>query len=254
MTEPLVNIVGVHKSYDKGRRKVLRGVDLQIEVGHALGLTGPSGVGKSTLANLLLGMDQPDSGAVMVDGQKTSGLAKYARRNMLRKVQIIWQDPRTRLNPFMEVVRQVAEPLIAFRLCSAKHALKKAGELLAAVGLEAEFAKRRPGELSGGQCQRVAIARALALEPKLLICDEAMASLDPVGKKQICVLLDDLRREKGIALLVISHDLGVIGNICSETAVMVSGRLAAHGTTREVFDNHNHSFIRALAAAQPKLP
>ena len=252
MAETLVRLEGVRKAYGKGGLEVLRGVDLEIAPGQALGLTGPSGVGKSTLANLLLGLERPDAGRVIINGRDTAQLDKRARHQMLRMVQIIWQDPRTRLNPFMSVSEQVAEPLVAFDICPPRQAGDRALRLLADVGLDAELGPRRPGELSGGQCQRAAIARALALEPRLLICDEAMASLDPVGKKQICGLLDSLRRERGIALLVISHDLGVLEKLCPTTVVMADGSVVAHGSSKDLLISPDHDFIRELAAAQPR--
>ncbi len=250
MAESLVRLEGVRKAYGKDGPKVLRGVDLEIAPGQAMGLTGPSGVGKSTLANLLLGLERPEAGRIVINGRNTARLGKTARRQLLREIQIIWQDPRTMLNPFMSVSEQVAEPLVAFNICPPRQAGDRALRLLADVGLDAELGGHRPGELSGGQCQRAAIARALALEPRLLICDEAMASLDPVGKKQICGLLDSLRRERGIALLVISHDLSVLEKLCPTTVIMVDGTVVAHGPSKDLFTSPDHAFLRELAAAQ----
>ena len=228
MIPPVMQMRGVSKAYpdDKGRpRPVLERVSLSLAPGEALGLVGPSGAGKSTLARLALGVERPDQGSVLVKGKDIERIFARARRRLMREVQIIWQDPTVYLNPFQPVLRSIAEPLEAFELAHGSRARARGLELMALVGLSPDLAGRLPRELSGGQCQRVGIARALALAPSVLICDEALVSLDLPAQVRTLHLLSRLRDELGLSLLFISHDEDLVGKLCARCLRLEQGGL-----------------------------
>lgn len=229
MTKPLLQMIGVSKRYRSNHRRgavrAVSGVDLSIDRGEALGLVGESGAGKSTLARLALGLERPDEGMVLFRGQNLAEGGRGQRRLFLQEIQIIWQDPFIYLNPYQSAVQSIAEPLEVFKKHDRQRCGQRAFELMEMVGLSATLGGRRPFELSGGQCQRVAIARALALEPSLLICDEALVGLDLPQQVRILELLRSLQRELQLSLLFISHDLSLVHKICSCMATMRDGRI-----------------------------
>jgi len=227
--------------------QAVRGVDLAIDRGAALGLVGESGCGKSTVARSVVGLQRPTSGAILFDGHDaTRGRGARERQ---RRVSIVFQDPYASLDPRLPISDSVVEPLaIAGGLKPRQRRMRALGAF-EAVGLESTHFHRYPHELSGGQRQRVAIARALVLEPELLVCDEPTSALDLSVRAQIVNLLIDLRARYGLALLFISHDLAVVRKLVDEVAVMYLGRIVERGPRDAIFDAPRHPYPRALLSA-----
>ncbi|ORE94608.1 oligopeptide/dipeptide ABC transporter ATP-binding protein-like protein [Stappia sp. 22II-S9-Z10] len=224
----------------------LAGVDLAIRPGSAIGLVGESGSGKSTLARLLLGIEQPTGGAVLFDGKPLGALS---RRAVARRVQPVFQDPFGSLNPSHGVAEIIGLPLAVHRVGDKAARAARVAELIDQVGLPRRVADARPRELSGGQRQRVAIARALAIRPDVLVCDEPTSALDVSVQAQILNLLADLRRETGVALLLISHNLSVVGHLCERVAILYLGRVVEEGPAADVLAAPRHPYAKALAAS-----
>jgi oligopeptide/dipeptide ABC transporter ATP-binding protein len=219
--------------------------------GKTLALVGESGSGKTTAARILLGLDTPNTGSVEILGQ-TLGTLKHEQMRLLRRqIQVVQQDPFSQLNRRHSVQRIIEGPLLAFNIGDKESRKKKTIELLEAVGLEKEHLRRRPHELSGGQCQRVAIARALALDPKIVVLDEAVSALDVSVRAQVLNLLRKLQQERGLTYLFITHDLGVAHYVADEIAVMFRGRIVERGTREDVFKNSQHHYTIGLLASVP---
>jgi peptide/nickel transport system ATP-binding protein len=231
--------------------RAVDGVSLVLHPGQTLGLVGESGCGKSTLARCVAGLLEPTAGTVLLDGQPVAGMGAGARRARARVVQMIFQDPFGALNPRLTVARIVEEPLTVHRIGDAAARRARVADLLDRVGLSAAQGGRFPHELSGGQRQRVAIARALALEPRLIVCDEAVSALDVSIQAQVLNLLADLQAQLGLAYLFISHDLSVIRHVSDRIAVMYLGRIVETGTSDAVWTAPRHPYTRALVAAIP---
>lgn len=255
---PLVVVQGVHRTYQSGgllsrRRRPVRavdGVDLTIMRGETIGLVGESGCGKSTLGKMLVGLEDPDEGRVTVDGETVNGLGRRERQAFRRSAQLIFQDPQSSLNRRMTVGQMLDEPLRA-RGTGRGERPGRIAELLTLVGLSPDHVGRYPHEFSGGQAQRIAVARALALEPRFLVADEAVSSLDVSIQGQILNLLEDLKTQLGLTLVFISHDLGVIRQICDRVAVMYLGQIVELGRTDTVFADPQHPYTLALRSAIP---
>jgi oligopeptide/dipeptide ABC transporter ATP-binding protein len=229
---------------------VVKHVWLDVHAGDAIGIVGESGSGKSSLARLLVGAVAPSSGEVLIDGHPWN---EVSRKNPRRHdVQMVFQDPYGSLNPQRTALETVAEVLRVARHAPASVANREAGNLLREVGLPTDTFGRRPQGLSGGQCQRVGIARALACEPKVLIADEPTSALDVSVQAQILNLLSDLREHRGLALVLISHDLGVIHYATRTTYVMHSGRVVESGDTDRIFEHPAHQYTLALLASLPE--
>jgi peptide/nickel transport system ATP-binding protein len=230
------------------------GVSLQLNAGEAVGIVGESGCGKSTLARALLRLQDIDRGDIVWLGTPVQSLQGEALLPVRSGLQMVFQDPVASLDPMQSVADIVAEPLRALRpgLDAAQRAAR-VREMLAAVGLGAEYLQRRSRELSGGQCQRVAIARAMILEPKLLVCDEAVSSLDVSIQAQVLELLAGFKRDRGTGILFISHNLAVVRRLCERVLVMYLGRVVESGPTREVFASPRHPYTRLLLDAVPML-
>ena len=240
---------------DGGVRSAVDDVSLTVRAGAAVGVVGESGSGKTTLARLLLGFDTPDRGEVALDGRAWSGVPERRRRSRRGDIQFISQDPLGSFDPRFTVSRIVAEGLRGdARRASAAGRATRIRQLLDSVGLDASLESRRPHELSGGQRQRVAIARALASDPRILVCDEPVSALDVSIQATIIDLLDALRRDLGVALVFVSHDLAVVAQLCDEVLVMQGGRVVESGSTDRVFQNPQHPFTKALVAAVPRMP
>lgn len=256
----LVEVRGVGRSYGRrprawrrrdGRTHAVRGVDLAVGVGEVVALVGESGSGKSTLLRLVVSLERPDSGAVLyhpaggaaVDLARLSG---RARRRVARELQLVPQDPATSLPPWRSVGAILAEPLRVHGVVPRARVAEEVAALLARVGLEEELLVRRPFELSGGQRQRVAIARALTVRPRLLACDEVTSMLDASVQGQVLNLLTDLRRDDGLALLVVTHDLLVARHVADRTVVLSAGRVVEAGATEELIADPRHPTTRAL--------
>ncbi|QFY12001.1 ATP-binding cassette domain-containing protein [Nonomuraea phyllanthi] len=231
--------------------EAVSGVGFSVRRGQTLGLVGESGCGKSTTGRAVLQLPPPDEGSVRFGEEELTVLSRRDLRRVRSRLQIVWQDPRSALNPGRRVRDLVAEGLVI-----AGHDRRAAGErvdaALAEVGLDpSAVGGRRPHEFSGGQCQRIAIARALVLEPELLICDEPVASLDVSVQAQVINLLRDVRAAHGLSMLFISHDLGVVHNVSDRVAVMYLGRIVEIGEVGAVYGSPAHPYTRALLDAVP---
>lgn len=253
MNARAIEATDVSRRFRSGKSSVLAldSVSFAVEAGYTLAVVGESGSGKTTAARLVLGLDTPDSGSIRILGKDVASLSSKQLRELRREIQVVQQDPFSQLNRRHTVRRIIAGPLIAFRLGTKESREKKVLELLEAVGLDSEHLHRRPHELSGGQCQRVAIARALALDPSILILDEAVSALDVSVRAQVLNLLKRLQVERGLTYLFITHDLGVAHYMADEIVVMFRGRIVEGGTRDEVFKGYRHHYTAGLLASVP---
>ncbi len=224
------------------------GVSLEVRSGEVLGLVGESGCGKSTLGRLICGLHAPSEGVIRFEGEPVT--LQPGRRP---PIQMIFQDPFASLNPRMRIGDAIMQAPLAHGLIRAAQARERIGTLLERVGLDASYARRYPHQFSGGQRARIGIARALAVEPRLLVCDEAVAALDVSVQAQILNSLMRLRAELGLTMVFISHDLGVVRHISDRIAVMYLGRIVESGPVGAVHDAPNHPYTQALLAEVPRL-
>ncbi|GCD96053.1 oligopeptide/dipeptide ABC transporter ATP-binding protein [Embleya hyalina] len=230
--------------------RALDGVSLAVERSRCLGVVGESGCGKSTLANVLVGLRTPTAGRVRYDGREVG-----ARRSkdLCRRIQMVFQDPVGSLNPRRRVRSVLAELIDHHDLVPDTGMNSALDSLMEMVDLPPRVLEARPHELSGGQRQRVAIARALAVQPEVLVADEAVAALDVSAQATVINLLADLRAELGLTIVFISHDLGIVRTLCDSVAVMYAGRVVEEGTAEAVFTAAQHPYTRALLRAAPDL-
>jgi oligopeptide transport system ATP-binding protein len=235
-----------------GAVKAVDGVSFTIARGETFSIVGESGCGKSTTAMAVLRMLKPDDGRILFDGEDITHLPPAALKPVRRRMQTVFQDPFASLNPRMKIGDIIAEPLVVHGLVRERGARRdRIAELMALVGLLPDMADRYPHEFSGGQRQRISIARALALEPDLVVCDEAVSALDVSIQAQILNLLMDLQARLGLAYLFISHDLSVVRHISDRIGVMYLGRLVETAARDELFDHPRHPYTQALLAAAP---
>ncbi|WP_198347993.1 ATP-binding cassette domain-containing protein [Plantactinospora sp. KBS50] len=243
----------------RGRRseplRALSEVSLEVRPEETLALVGESGSGKTTLGRVLVGLQKPTGGKVRLHGAELGPVLRREFRRTRRKLQIIFQDPNGSLTPWQKIGDAIAEPLLVHGLVPDRRAAwDRVASLLDLVGLRPEHASRYPREFSGGQRQRIAIARALALEPEILVCDEITSGLDASVQARVINLLSDLRRQRRISYVFITHDLHVARTVSDRIAVMAGGRIVELGDAAEVFDRPQHPYTRRLLAAQPTLP
>lgn len=226
-------------------------VDLDVRTGETMGVVGESGSGKTTLGNVILGLVRPAAGSVTLDGEEIAAAGPRRRRELSRDLQIVFQDPYGSLNPMRTVAQTLEEPLLAHLSLTRRQRRDRVAGALERVGLDRGDAGRYPGSFSGGQRQRIAIARALMLEPKLVVCDEAVSALDLSIQSQILNLLRSLQRELDLALLFITHDLAVVRYISDRVTVLYRGHVVEQGTAAQVCANPADPYTRRLLAAAP---
>ena len=239
----------------QGRKAVLHAVtqvDLAVYEGETLALVGESGCGKSTLGRLLLGLLPPTQGQAFFDGQDLAALSPRALRALRRQMQMVFQDTAASLNPRLDILGILSEPLRIHQLCPRGDFPARCAALLDQVGLPRDLLGRYPHELSGGQRQRVGIARALALSPRLVVCDEPVSALDVSVQAQVLNLLADLQAARGLTYVLISHDLGVVRHSADRVCVMFLGRVCEVGPTKDLFTAPRHPYTKFLLAAVPR--
>ncbi len=261
MTRPLLSIERVSKTYGGaalvGRShpvKALDDVSLKVAAGTIHGIVGESGSGKSTLARIVMALDRPSAGHVLLDGNDLHSMPPRPLRTLRRDFQMIFQDPYSSLDPRQRIGRIVAEPLHVLSPKLSRTAVtSRVADVLTSVGLSPDDAKRHPHAFSGGQRQRIAIARALATKPKLIVADEAVSALDLSVQAQILNLLMDLRDDFGVTILFIGHDLSVVEAIADTVSVMQRGRIVETGAAAEIFKCPTHAYTQSLIEAVPSL-
>ena len=231
--------------------KAVDGVSLGILPGETLGLVGESGCGKSTLGRIILRLEEPTRGDILFQGESILGYDAEKMRKLRREMQIIFQDPFSSLNPRKSVAHIVGEPLFVHGMTDRQEREARVLELLQVVGLKKEHMRRYPHQFSGGQRQRIGVARALALNPKLIICDEAVSALDVSIRGQVINLLQDLQKEFGLTYLFISHDLSVVEHISDRVAVMYLGKLVELTNAETLYKTPLHPYTQALLSAAP---
>ncbi|MEY2619607.1 MAG: hypothetical protein RL522_2609 [Pseudomonadota bacterium] len=232
--------------------KALQGVSLTLEAGRSLGIVGESGSGKSTLARLVMALDTPTAGRVLMQGRDLHGLPPDELRRARRDFQMVFQDPYGSLDPRQTVARIVAEPLQAQGEGTRSEQRARAAEAIESVGLRATDLDKYPHEFSGGQRQRIAIARALVTRPRLIVADEPVSALDVSVQAQVLNLMQDLQAQFGVTYLLISHDLAVVHHLCDEVAVLWQGRIVEQGPPERLFRDPQHPYTRTLLDAVPR--
>jgi peptide/nickel transport system ATP-binding protein len=243
---PLIEVRDLERRYARRDVHALRGVSFDVEAGQRFGIVGESGSGKSTLVRLLAGLDQPTAGSVTFRGRRIDGVTERKLKFLRSELQIVFQDPMGSLDPRMRVRDIVCEPL-------GRVDRERVAELVDAVGLPADAGERYPHQFSGGQRQRISIARALAPRPSVLIADEPVSALDVSVRRQILDLLAELVDRFELTLVFVSHDLGVVRQVCDTVAVMRRGEIVELGDVDQVYDQPQHEYTRELIAAAPNL-
>jgi len=259
-SSPILEVAGLHKRFPLDQKLIgapkhfiyaVNGVSLRLHPGCTVGLVGESGCGKSTIGKLICGLETPDSGQIRFRGKDISRHSSAEKMAYHRRVQIIFQNPYTSLNPRRRAGRMLEEIFRVHRLCDPAEIEKKISEILEAVGLPPESRQRYPFEFSGGQRQRLCIARALAVQPEAIVCDEPVSALDVSIQAQILRLLKKLQKEYNLAYLFISHDLSVVYHVCDEVLIMYLGRIVERGPVEQIFKNPAHPYTKALLSAVP---
>ena len=260
---PLLQVLGLSKRYRLPRQRLmvaapevqaLDGVSFSLSAGKSLGVVGESGSGKSTLARLVMALEWPTQGQVLLAGVDLHTLAAADLRRSRAQLQMVFQDPYSSLDPRRTVLQTVAEPLAVLLGCGRAEQLERAGAALDAVGLGSADLAKYPHEFSGGQRQRIAIARALITRPRLIVADEPVSALDVSVQAQVLNLMQDLQDRLGITYLFISHDLAVVDLLCDDVIVLHQGRIVEQGPADQLFNKPQHAYTRRLLAAVPGGP
>jgi len=258
--QPLLRVEGLQKHYpitqgvlntEVGRARAVDEISFEVESGETFGIVGESGCGKSTAATSMIRLEEPTDGTVLFEGEDILAYDTEQLREFRREVQLIFQDPDSSFDPRMNIGDAVAEPLIAQGMTDKQRRRDIVADLLERVGLSAEDMKRYPHEFSGGQKQRIGLARALTVNPKLLVADEPVSALDVSVQSEILRLIDEFQEDFGLSVLIISHDLGVVREVCDRVAVMYLGEFVEVGPTEELFTDPQHPYTRALLSAIP---
>jgi len=261
--QPLLQALHLSKRYRLPRQNLLAAapevqalddVSFTLRAGKSLGVVGESGSGKSTLARLVMALEPPTQGRVLLSGVHLQALPAAELRRARAQLQMVFQDPYGSLDPRRTVLQTVAEPLAVLLGAGKAEQLERAGEALDAVGLGSADLAKYPHEFSGGQRQRIAIARALITRPRLIVADEPVSALDVSVQAQVLNLMQDLQDRLGITYLFISHDLAVVDLVCDDVIVLHQGRIVEHGSADELFSNPQHAYTRRLLAAVPGGP
>jgi peptide/nickel transport system ATP-binding protein len=265
MTDPLVEVTDLRKYFDDEESildrlfessktvKAVNGISFEVEAGQTVGLVGESGCGKSTTAEVLLGLQRPTGGSVRFDGEDVFGLSGAKLEEFRRRAQIVFQDPSGSLNPRMSIGNIIKQPMDIHDIGTEQIRAERVAELLETVGLSPDSRHRYPHEFSGGQKRRIGIARALAIEPDFLILDEPVASLDVSIQAQILNLLKDLQEEMGLTYLIISHDLSVVRHVSDRVVVMYLGKIVEKGRSEDIFSSPQHPYTEALIRSIPEV-
>ncbi len=257
-TPPLLRVEGLVRTYTLPRERLLQppptvqalqGVSFTLQTGRSLGIVGESGSGKSTLARLVMALDTPTSGRVLMQGRDLHAMNAADLRRARRDFQMVFQDPYGSLDPRQTVERIVTEPLRAQREDTPTDTRRRAAEVLESVGLRITDLDKYPHEFSGGQRQRIAIARALITRPRLIVADEPVSALDVSVQAQVLNLMQDLQAQYGVTYLLISHDLAVVHHLCDEVAVLWQGRIVEQGPPDRLFRDPQHPYTRTLLDA-----
>lgn len=252
----LLEIIGLSREFGLGDATVraVDNVSLSLDKGEILGVVGESGSGKSTLARIVMALDKPTSGNILFEGEDIFALTAARLRRFRANFQMVFQDPYGSLDPRHKVSRIIAEPLhLEASAPTGKDRRDRVGALLEEVGLSADDMDKYPHEFSGGQRQRIAIARALITRPKLIVADEATSALDLTVQAQILKLIRDMRDHHGVSVLFITHNIGVVDEICDNVAVMQAGKLVENGPVRQVLDAPREAYTQRLLSAEPTL-
>lgn len=272
MNSPLVQLEGISKYFGAKKQgwighylthlglqksptitAAVNDVNLTIQKGEVVGLVGESGCGKSTLGRVVAGILPPTAGTMRVEGKAIDGMNRQEWKETQLRIQMIFQDPYASLNPRQRVANSIGEAPLIHHLVSTKSVDHYVSEQLERAGLNASYRQRFPHQFSGGQRQRIGIARALAVQPDMLVCDEAVAALDVSIQAQIVNLFMDLRDELDLTYLFISHDLGVVEHFSDRVAIMYLGRIVETATTEEIYAHPNHPYTQALLAEIPRI-
>ncbi len=253
----LLSARNVTKSFSMGGKKrhiAVNNLSLDMMRGETLSLVGESGCGKSTLARLIMGLARPDQGQIIFDGTDITALSESKLRPYRRRMQMVFQDPASSLDPRMKVRDIIAEPLRSWHICKDSHEIdQRILELLDMVELKESAISKYPHEFSGGQKQRIGIARAIAINPELLICDESVSALDVSVQAQILNLLKRLKKDLGLSCLFISHDLSVVNFISDRVCVMKAGEICEIADAASIYSNPGHEYTRYLLSAIPTI-